>query len=1001
MAASDKIKHDDLIEPGVFNPTIEQARSLLTHVNQLNDGFKQLARSTAKSIAIEPKSVADLNKINEALKRVDVLEKSTQENIKKRLILEEKLSQARTKTAADALAAEAKIEGAIKSNLKTDQRAAAEKIILEQKIQQEKLKTTAIVQSSQNKNAEAAKKALQIEQKAAADKLLAEEKLRQAQMRTASMHEATEKKKQQEIERTKKKIAEESGLIGRLQSNISRLNSLKLQAGTDKQVERINKLLAQQRSELQRLNNVGKQSSNTWTKALDSFQFKFNFLGNLVAGVFANAGASLFNFAKEAFQAAAQAEGIKRAFERLNNPGLLDELREATKGTVSDVKLMQAAVKANNFKLPLDQLAGLFKFAAQRARDTGESVEYLTESIVLGISRKSIPILDNLGLSATQIQQEFKKTGDFAKAVGNIVNEELGKSGTLALTTADKLARMNASWENFKESTGEWLIEGANDFIDFFEVLIGKTSLADAKLRALTEAIANNLSPVTKSIIDSIDSAGSLSGLAGGKQQELTTAQKEVKVNEQITLLREKQLELHEQLLAVKNEDLSTSEKLKKSEGIMAESNAIGIQIAQLAQYKKALLDNKTAVDELTDAEKKAAEERFNNMIHHLELRARLIKDAEERELAFNEIAYMKELHAVKDNAEEKLLVEQYYLEEKARIRQKYSDEWIALEEAETKRITEESEKVAAANKKEIQDSVDEMERLAREEEERITATSEKIYEENQAILAAWRERIEEVAALEELLTNAISDGLDKRYDMRTAALDRENDLLESNIDTQTDLFARGLDNTLAIEQRKRAENAAEAAELAKKKQKQEEALQLASLFLELTKEYAKDGDANAAAKAFAQTLVAKGLATAIAGSAFEGTADTGGPGDVDGKGGRLWVLHPHEAVIRRDRNEDNPGLAAAWNAGKLDDYFRDVYLPQFVGSLPAEDLAPRRQSADVALMTMLNGRMMSLEKTIKNKREVHERFDSLGNLVRAEIEDGQRRETTFKKRVL
>ena len=47
---------------------------------------------------------------------------------------------------------------------------------------------------------------------------------------------------------------------------------------------------------------------------------------------------------------------------------------------------------------------------------------------VLGISRKSIPIIDNLGISAQQVQEEFQKTGDFAKAVGNIIDESMGLS---------------------------------------------------------------------------------------------------------------------------------------------------------------------------------------------------------------------------------------------------------------------------------------------------------------------------------------------------------------------------------------------------------------------------------------------------------------------------------------------------------------------------------------------------------------------------------------------
>ena len=47
--------------------------------------------------------------------------------------------------------------------------------------------------------------------------------------------------------------------------------------------------------------------------------------------------------------------GVKTAFDALNQPSLLRDLRTATQGTVDDLTLMQRAVQARNFKLPLDQ----------------------------------------------------------------------------------------------------------------------------------------------------------------------------------------------------------------------------------------------------------------------------------------------------------------------------------------------------------------------------------------------------------------------------------------------------------------------------------------------------------------------------------------------------------------------------------------------------------------------------------------------------------------------
>lgn len=213
------------------------------------------------------------------------------------------------------------------------------------------------------------------------------------------------------------------------------------------------------------LDSVGKEAS-TLTSGLKK-------LGGVLAAAFAVD--RIVAFGKEAVGLAAKAEGISRAFQKLNSPNLLAELRKATRGTVSDLELMQKAVQANNFQLPLDKLATLFKFATDRAIETGESVDYLVESIVLGISRKSIPIMDNLGISSVALQEEMKKTGDFAKAAFNIVEQSMRNSGDVADTTAVKLARLSTIWDNFAVKAGEALINLGTGFA----YLLGQIEMGD------------------------------------------------------------------------------------------------------------------------------------------------------------------------------------------------------------------------------------------------------------------------------------------------------------------------------------------------------------------------------------------------------------------------------------------------------------------------------------------------------------------------------------------
>ena len=156
----------------------------------------------------------------------------------------------------------------------------------------------------------------------------------------------------------------------------------------------------------------------------------------------------------EAVQLAKSAEGVRLAFNRLNDPGILDGLRKATHGTVTDVELMKAAVKFNDFKLPLEELGTMLAFAQQKAKDTGQSVDYMVDSIVTGLGRKSLMILDNLGLSASEIKERMGETGDMTKAVGEIIREQMAKAGDYVETAADRAAQANVSLQNKMEELG-------------------------------------------------------------------------------------------------------------------------------------------------------------------------------------------------------------------------------------------------------------------------------------------------------------------------------------------------------------------------------------------------------------------------------------------------------------------------------------------------------------------------------------------------------------------
>ncbi len=176
--------------------------------------------------------------------------------------------------------------------------------------------------------------------------------------------------------------------------------------------------------------------------------FSLTRMKSAVVGFFAGIGASAGSFfansisearswMSEGIRLAANADGVRRAFDKLDRPGILSELRKATKDTVNDLELMQAAVRAKDFRIPLEDLGKYLQFARLKAQQTGQSVDYLTDSIITGLGRKSLLILDNLGLSAAEVNEEMAKTGDLMAAVAAIVDRQAQAADTVATETRE------------------------------------------------------------------------------------------------------------------------------------------------------------------------------------------------------------------------------------------------------------------------------------------------------------------------------------------------------------------------------------------------------------------------------------------------------------------------------------------------------------------------------------------------------------------------------------
>ena len=113
---------------------------------------------------------------------------------------------------------------------------------------------------------------------------------------------------------------------------------------------------------------------------------------------------------KEAIDIYAKLQSLKASFQRLAKKLTIEELREATENTISDVKLLESANLAIMLGLKEQQLPQLFNGAVKLGYALGITSEKAIESLSKGLARRSRLILDNIGITfkAEQAYNWFK-----------------------------------------------------------------------------------------------------------------------------------------------------------------------------------------------------------------------------------------------------------------------------------------------------------------------------------------------------------------------------------------------------------------------------------------------------------------------------------------------------------------------------------------------------------------------------------------------------------------
>lgn len=119
---------------------------------------------------------------------------------------------------------------------------------------------------------------------------------------------------------------------------------------------------------------------------------------------------------------AAQFQDASRIFKAAG--GELDLLRKQVRGLVDDASLVKKANLARTMGIDSEAFGKLAEAAIAASKATGESVDFMLDSIVKGVARGSPMILDNLGITVSLSEANAAYAKELGKAADKLTKAE-------------------------------------------------------------------------------------------------------------------------------------------------------------------------------------------------------------------------------------------------------------------------------------------------------------------------------------------------------------------------------------------------------------------------------------------------------------------------------------------------------------------------------------------------------------------------------------------------
>lgn len=219
---------------------------------------------------------------------------------------------------------------------------------------------------------------------------------------------------------------------------------------------------------------------------------------------------------KKSFQSLAQAAGV-------NFKKILVDMQIATRGTVAEIDMLAAANRMMLLGLDPEIFGEVMEIARRTAKATGQDINYMVESLSMGLGRQSKMILDNLGIiisiseahewyaetlgkTSAQLTENEKKLA-FQTFAMKVARENVEKLGEDVLTLTEVGAVFTTEWKDLKAFIGEKLVEAIGKVIEKFggweRIMEDVHFWVDEKMKPALIGLIDKVVEVGKNLVES------------------------------------------------------------------------------------------------------------------------------------------------------------------------------------------------------------------------------------------------------------------------------------------------------------------------------------------------------------------------------------------------------------------------------------------------------------------------------------------------------------------